>query len=565
VPAGGPPDWAAAGPRTHNGAVGTSFRNGALAGFLAWQVAALQAVLLNQLGDAPGAVALLAVVPGLVSALLGGSLGLVAGILVPRRRAIAAPMPAVLLLLAALGRTAWTGTLAARRDLLLGPTVQAFSLGLVAVGLVVVFLLLRRGPVTATLLAAGAVVVAGGLLARPDRGSPLPAAEADTLLDPALPPAPVLLLALPGLPPAALETHLEADRGRAPGERRLANLEALLRRGSRAPLEPFRPPDGPVFWTTLATGARWTEHGIHGEALHSHPLLGSLDLGGTMIEGLPALLADRLGLPGLALGPPRPPAPEARSRPALWEVLGRGRHVPVVVSWPLFPAGQDGPAVLLDPTAFRDGQAPAATVSPATAGALDLPSLVASLAAPERREEYRQEARRFLGAAELEPAAALVEALVRFQARRDFAYVVLEELSQDPHRPPVLVLRETLLVDAVPPPGGPLEEALLDLLDLTLGNLLVRLEGDPRVLLLLPGTAPGEPGLVVAAGGPFRSGALLPALGAEDVAPTLLHSLGLPAAADCSGRPEPAWFRADFLRDHPPRLVASWQVRSARP
>lgn len=556
-------------------AVRTSFRNGALAGFLCWQVAALQAALLNQLGGAPLRIVILAVPPGILAAFLGGVLGVVAALLVPRpRRSLAAAAPAVLLLLSALGRNLLTGAFADRKDLLLGPTVQAFSLGLVAVGLLVVFLLLRRGPVAATLLAAATVLAAGTLLSRPDRGHPLTREEADALLTPVLPPRPVLLLALPGLPPALLEAELAADRTRTEAERRLPNLAILRTRGLQAPLAPFRPPGGAVHWTTLATGARWMEHGVHGESFRTLPGLGPLDLQGALVEGLPERLlpaaADFLHQPALLPSPPRPADPGQRTRPPFWEVLGRSRHAPLVLSWPLaFPPGGSATVVLED-GAFA-AEDPGTHIAPTELGVLELTGLVRSLAAPERQAEARAEGRRFLASLLPSPGLdgpageALVEALVRFQARRELAFILLEELAREPARPPAAILVEPLAADWARVPAAPPLAELLPLLDLTLGNLLVRLEGEPLVLLLLPGTGAGDPGLVVAAGPPFRSGARLPALRPEDLAPTLLHALGLPAAGDCSGRPVEAWFRPDFLREHPVRLAPSWQLRSVAP
>lgn len=84
------------------------------------------------------------------------------------------------------------------------------------------------------------------------------------------------------------------------------------------------------------------------------------------------------------------------------------------------------------------------------------------------------------------------------------------------------------------------------------------LVGDPG-RLARGGTAPAE-GLFVLSGPPVAPGDL-GAVSERDVAPTVLHLLGLPKSRELDGRVlEPA-LSESFRRNHPVRLVASYGRR----
>ena len=73
---------------------------------------------------------------------------------------------------------------------------------------------------------------------------------------------------------------------------------------------------------------------------------------------------------------------------------------------------------------------------------------------------------------------------------------------------------------------------------------------------ILSGTHKGEAaidGVLVAAGGPFRTGARVEGIRIYDVAPTVLHLLGLPVPADFEGRVATAALDPGWLRRHPLR------------
>jgi hypothetical protein len=93
--------------------------------------------------------------------------------------------------------------------------------------------------------------------------------------------------------------------------------------------------------------------------------------------------------------------------------------------------------------------------------------------------------------------------------------------------------------------------------------------GDVLVLIADPGRlarrADEAPGLLAVVGGPVAAGEM-PAASERDVAPTVLHLLGIPRSAELDGRVLEEAFAPDFRRARPVRQVASYGRRApARP
>jgi tetratricopeptide (TPR) repeat protein len=66
-------------------------------------------------------------------------------------------------------------------------------------------------------------------------------------------------------------------------------------------------------------------------------------------------------------------------------------------------------------------------------------------------------------------------------------------------------------------------------------------------------------------GGPARRGARVDGVTMFDIAPTVLHLLGLPRAGDMPGQPVLGALQADFVRRHPPVTVASYEGYGSGP
>jgi len=88
------------------------------------------------------------------------------------------------------------------------------------------------------------------------------------------------------------------------------------------------------------------------------------------------------------------------------------------------------------------------------------------------------------------------------------------------------------------------------------------LVGDPGRLAR---AAPGAEGLLVLAGPPVAPGDL-ESVSERDIAPTVLHLLGLPRSRELEGRVLEAALSEPFRRDHPVRSVDTYGRRPpARP
>jgi predicted AlkP superfamily phosphohydrolase/phosphomutase len=72
-------------------------------------------------------------------------------------------------------------------------------------------------------------------------------------------------------------------------------------------------------------------------------------------------------------------------------------------------------------------------------------------------------------------------------------------------------------------------------------------------------------GMLMAAGGPFGSGATLQGATLRDLAPTVLFCQGLPIPAEMEGQPLTALFKPDFLGANSPQRLAEGEYQAAHP
>jgi predicted AlkP superfamily phosphohydrolase/phosphomutase len=340
----------------------------------------------------------------------------------------------------------------------------------------------------------------------------------------------------------------------------LPTLAGLLARGVRGPLRSEVPLNSPPVWTTIATGVSRARHGIRAFATYSGELVSS----------------------------------RQRRRPALWLLASRaGLRSLVIGWWGTYPAEEiDG--VVISERALKTREADLLALfppgRPAEASHLTYPREAltwlgeALLAAPDlsavkiegvrvartMRAEDRAVMRATLAAREREGPFDLEMILLRgvdpvshyfwkFYEPEASAYTAGERPS------PAQVER-----------FGGVVEAHYRFVDDLLAEMLA--EDDPaRVVLLvsdhgfeaghqrfhtkaiLSGTHEGAAaidGIFVAAGGPLRRGVAVAGLTIYDVAPTVLHLLGLPVPEDLEGRVAAAALDPDWLARHPPRYAA---------
>ena len=95
---------------------------------------------------------------------------------------------------------------------------------------------------------------------------------------------------------------------------------------------------------------------------------------------------------------------------------------------------------------------------------------------------------------------------------------------------------------------------------LAVAGLVVNHGADASWLVLVAAAGVAAAGLFVLAGGPVVPGDL-GAVSERDVAPTVLHLLGLPKSRELDGQVLEAAFSEAFRRDHPVRLVDSYGRR----
>jgi hypothetical protein len=503
----------------------------------------------------------LALATGLVTAGLAFAAGLLASALARRlpRGGVDLPRLAGLgLALAGLGYLAlWW------RSHGFGPASPALQAGFAALGIAVSLLLWRFG----TLAAVAVLSASGGRVAEAalSRRAALPLVAAAALvfggglfaagwLERQAPPAPDFAVVPTGLRVRVvgidgLERAL-AEQMVARGE--LPALAGLLAEGARGTLigEPERVPA--IVWTTLATGRGPEAHGIRSAGarrlagMSTPVVLGE----GSALETSLARAADLLRLTRT-----EPASAVLRGAKTFWNVASeKGLRVGVVNWWATWPAdGVNG--YLVSERAFfkleRGG--------------------------PADREVHPPEA--FARLRDLLPASG--ERALRLDAFSVAAARALRE-PQPPDLEAVYlngldILEEQRLGERAPHDVASLDQALeavrahLRATDRLLDGLLAgRAPSEVVVLVADAGRVPrrtnaAPEGLIVLAGGPIAR-VDLGRVGSRDVAPTVLHLLGLPKSDELPGRVLETALSQEFRAAHLVRTVPTYgQRRPARP
>jgi hypothetical protein len=333
------------------------------------------------------------------------------------------------------------------------------------------------------------------------------------------------------------------------GRGEMQALAALLERGAHARLraEPERVPA--IVWTTIATGRGPAAHGIL--SADTRRITGLRTP--VSLDAQASPFAEALGRATdlLRLTRPQPAGAALRSVKTFWNVASeKGLKVGVVNWWATWPAEAVGGWLVSDRAAFKieKGGAPDREVYPVEAFEALRPLVTASEPARARR----------LDLFHLAAARAL-----RAQGSTDLETVYLPGLD-------IVTMQQ--LGDAPASDLAALDAKLAAVraqyrfVDTLLAATVAELE--PRDVLVLVGdpgrlarssSEPAE-GLLVLAGPAVTPGDLGSVSG-RDVAPTVLHLLGLPRSRELEGQVLETALTDAFRREHPVRTVDSYGRR----
>jgi hypothetical protein len=341
---------------------------------------------------------------------------------------------------------------------------------------------------------------------------------------------------------AALALQM-ARRGEMPA------LAQRLEAGARARLapEPERVPA--IVWTTIATGRGPEAHGIR--ALGARRLAGMT----TPVFGAPdSRLSSALAAAGdlLRLTRTEPPSAVLRTVKAFWNVASeKGLRVGVVNWWATWPAEPVNGYVVSDRTFFRleRGEPFDRDVQPAT-----LEKMFASMPMLPPPDDRAQR---------LDRLYSMTAQRLRTEHTPDLDAVYLPGLdiftAQQMSVPPSDLAALDTRLSAI--------RAYYQFLDRRIDEFFgTPAPGEVAILVADPGRLDrrATSGLLLAVGAPFRA-AELGSVSERDIAPTILHLVGLPVSEELEGR---VWTEAldlTFRNAHPVRTVARYGRRRPAP
>lgn len=411
------------------------------------------------------------------------------------------------------------------------------------------------------------LALGGGVLAFAGAGALLliaaPAAPRDLA-------APNLAVVSPGLRVRviAIDGFDPAVMNRLSAEERLPNLTGAFAGGViTIPAAAVRDPARD--WTTIATGQPPDVHGVHGlETRRVAGLQGAVASaaeGGLVraLRGASDML--RLTRPSTASGA------ELRSK-AMWEVAADGGLRAAVVNWwatwPASTAGAHPPMVISD----------RATLRLERGGALDGEIAPAALY-DQLREDWpaiRREAESMIAALLPAPGDAATTAALRRAAELDALQVViasrLPSASLDLlaiYLPGLDIAQHALLGSGEPLGAAALETRLAALrnyyvfLDRLLAEPLAPAGDELVVVITQPGRIASIDHGLMAVRGMAAARQVSAAGRATDVAPTVLHALGVPLSRELAGVPLTSVFGEEFAARFPVREVESYGRRAA--
>ena len=338
---------------------------------------------------------------------------------------------------------------------------------------------------------------------------------------------------------------------------RLPTLARLVAEGWSAPLRSMEPTISPRIWTTIATGKLPEQHGI---------------------EGFLAPAAN---------GSPIPVTSNLRRAETLWTIASRtGRTVDVVgwyVTWPVEPVNGVMVADRFIPeeldSALAGGPGSLTAEHPGVYPVALAPELERLFVRPE--DFVTANERLFHKQFKMYPVDATRTAIAeRLMTERpaDLTMVYLWGVDPTQHYfwkeyqpeswvgPPIDPTEQALNRDRIPDYYRDTDEFVRRLLAHTGPRdtvIIVSDHGagpvthyDPQKLIS------GEHrigGIILAAGYHVRHGTAAEEPSVLDVAPTVLHLLGLPAGRDMSGRVLEDMVDPVFLAAHPPERIRSWE------
>ena len=343
-----------------------------------------------------------------------------------------------------------------------------------------------------------------------------------------------------------------ADQMIARGE--LPALSALLAAGAHATLraEPERVPA--IVWTTIATGRGPEAHGI--ESAEARRVTGlrtpvRLDAGRSPFVSALGAATDLLRLTR-----PQPPNAALRSVKAFWNVASeKGLRVGVVNWWATWPADPVNGYLVTDRALFKleKGGAFDREISPQAA----FERLRSLVVPPEPGAPERDRARRLdtfhVAAARLLRASAPPDLEALYLPGLDI--FTMQQLGEAPESD--LAALDAKLA-AVRDQYRFVDGLIADAVSAVAPNEVLALVADPG-RLARSGSKPPE-GLLVLAGATVSAGDLGTA-SERDLAPTVLHLLGVPRSRELDGRVLESAFSERFRRAHPVRTVDSYGRR----
>jgi hypothetical protein len=392
----------------------------------------------------------------------------------------------------------------------------------------------------------------------------------------------VLVIAVDGAEWDVLQPLIDA--GEAP------RLAALQTAGVSFRLRSLPVPASPVVWTTVATGKGPEEHGIEG-FLSTTLRFESPFRRAAMGAPSPRLRCLLHLIPGAGTEELPVTALDRRTT-AIWnQASAAGRTVVTVGWWGTWPAEPVFGVQVSDHVSYQRlnasasareieyGQVTPAARYPQVKEAVVAPVDVATPLGPGIGVEHDPVSEVRVALAAMETYGGLAEdllgarpdlALVYFQAV-DIASHYFWSVAFGPgpeHPEPTTADRERFgdaihavyrrqdawigrLIEAFGGVGP--ERAVVVLSDHGFGPAKRRQKRSPHVT----GTHRRD-GILIAAGGPFAAGRTAEAATVFDVAPTLLHLLGLPAGEDMPGRVWESTFDPAWAKANPPRRVPSW-------
>jgi hypothetical protein len=333
---------------------------------------------------------------------------------------------------------------------------------------------------------------------------------------------------------------------------------------ARASLAPSESRDPARLWTTIATGRRAEVHGV--DALETRRVAG---ITGRLSAGtLGRLLGDVTDV--LRLTRPTTASDLERRVKTFWEVAaGAGLRTAVVNWWATWPAPDDAGVVISDRAILRldRGGALDAEIAPA-----ELYERLRARWAPLQNEASRRLASFEQGRP---PLSKDVHAVLQRSSEIDATVMALADTLGTNldllvvYLPGLDIAQQTLLGDTSRMPLAALEESLTALeryyafLDTLVSPSIASAGADRQVFVVTqPGRLYEGRGVFATIGGP--AGRAVSANGTIlDVAPTILHALGLPLSRELDGGVLESLISPEFLAAHPVRHVETYGWRTA--